>query len=350
VTAGVNVTQITEYTEELSDSWTDFVQRMPQATIAHDIGWRGVIRDCLGHRPEYLVARTDSRITGVLPLFVVTTWWRARYVVSVPWIDYGGVLAENPESEQMLLNEARRITEKTGARLLELRSVHSAASEELQVSERKVTFLLKLNEDPDVIWRGFDAKLRNQIRKADKSGLTTEYAGVEGLDAFYKVFSFNMRDLGTPVWGIDLFREILTRLSGTAKLILVRMGDEVIAGGLVLSFKNRLYVPSASAYRSYLKYCPNHALYWRVIKDGCEEGKDLFDFGRSSWDSGTFRFKKQWVPDPSQLNWQYYLNKLDELPSINPDNPKYRLFIRMWQKLPLPVANAIGPKVIKNFP
>jgi len=344
------VTHISEYTEEFTDSWTRFVERMPAATIAHDIRWRGVIRDCLGHRPRYLVARTGTEISGVLPLFVVTTWWRTRYVVSLPWIDYGGVLADDARSEQMLLAEARRLTERAGAQFMELRSVDKSVSEDLPVSEKKVTFLLQLTEDPDIIWKGFDAKLRNQIRKADKSGLTTEYAGVEGLDAFYKVFSFNMRDLGTPVWGVDLFRQILTRFKDTARLILVRMGDEVIAGGLVLSFKDRLYVPSASAYRSHLKYCPNHALYWRVIKDGCEEGYGVFDFGRSSWDSGTFIFKKQWVPEPSQLNWQYYLNRVDELPSINPDNPKYRLFIRMWQKLPLPLANVIGPRLIKNFP
>lgn len=342
--------QVSKYTEELADAWTTFVQRMPAATIAHDIRWREVIRDCLGHRPEYLVARNDSQISGALPLFIVTTWWRSRYVVSLPWIDYGGVLAEDPQSEQMLLDEARRITDKTGAQFMELRSVERSVAADMPVSDKKVTFLLHLTEGSDRIWKGFDAKLRNQIRKADKSGLTTEYAGVEGLDDFYKVFSFNMRDLGTPVWGADLFLQILTRFRNSAKLILVRMGDDVIAGGLVLSFKDRLYVPSASAYRSHLKYCPNHALYWRVIKDGCDQGYRLFDFGRSSWDSGTFKFKKQWVPEPSPLNWQYYLNRLEELPSINPDNPKYRLFIRMWQKLPLPLANAIGPRLIKNFP
>lgn len=344
------MTVISEYTEQFEDSWKRFVERMPSATIAHDIRWRGVIGDCLGHRPRYLVAHKDSRVNGVLPLFVVNTWWRSRYVVSVPWIDYGGVLADSSEAERMLLDEARRLTKKEGARFMELRSVDKSGADDMPVSEKKVTFMLKLSTDPEEIWKGFNAKLRNQVRKADKSGLTTEYAGVEGLDAFYRVFSHNMRDLGTPVWGADLFREILTRFNDTAKLVLVRMAGDVIAGGLVLSFKDRLYVPSASAYRSHLKYCPNHALYWRVIKDGCTGGFGAFDFGRSSWDSGTFNFKKQWVAEPSPLQWQYYLNRVNELPSINPDNPRYRLFIRMWQKLPLGLANAIGPKLIKNFP
>ncbi|UCG61166.1 MAG: FemAB family PEP-CTERM system-associated protein [Candidatus Zixiibacteriota bacterium] len=341
---------VSEYSTEHESQWSQFVSESDTATIAHEIGWRDVIADSLGHKPMYLMATRGSEITGILPLFLVTTWWRARYVVSSPWIDYGGVCARDPESESLLLERACQITQQHKARFMELRSVDNSGAGNLEISEKKVTFLLELNRDPDKIWKGFDAKLRNQVRKADKSGLTTEYAGVEKLDLFYGVFSYNMRDLGTPVWGRDFFERILTRFNETAKLILVRKEDRVIAGGLVLAFKNRLYVPSASSYRSYLKYCPNHALYWRVIKDACEQGYAYFDFGRSTWDSPTFRFKKQWAPQPRQLRWQYYLNSVNEIPSINPNNPKYRLFIGTWRKLPLRIANLLGPRVIKNFP
>ena len=159
-----------------------------------------------------------------------------------------------------------------------------------------------------------------------------------------------MHDLGTPVWGFKFFKTILETFPDTAQLILVRKNKKAIAGGLVLSFKDTLYVPSASAYRSSLKYCPNHALYWEVIKKGCEQGYNIFDFGRSTLNSPTFGFKKQWVSTPAPLVWQYYLNKAKEMPAINPDNPKYRIFINLWRKLPLPIANFLGPKVIKNFP
>ncbi|UCD63470.1 MAG: FemAB family PEP-CTERM system-associated protein [Candidatus Zixiibacteriota bacterium] len=343
------MTDVVEYTADYKAAWSTFVEKADNATIAHDIGWMEVIAKGLGHTPRYLLAVDGQQVTGILPLFEVKTWWRSRYLVSLPWIDYGGVCAADAATEQLLVARGREITEQARAEFMELRSVNPTAVD-LPTSQKKVTFLLQLDRDPEKVWTGFNAKLRNQIRKADKSGLTTELGGLEFLGAFYKVFARNMRDLGTPVWGRDFFAEILTTFKDSARIILVRMSGRVIAGGLVLSFKDRLYVPSASAYREYLKYCPNHALYWRVIKDGCEGGYRFFDFGRSTWESNTFKFKKQWAPEPTQLSWQYHLNKTQEIPMVNPSNPRYRLFIGLWRKLPLAIANAVGPKLIKNFP
>lgn len=329
--------------------WNTLLQRLPASTIAHQHEWRAIIADNLGHRPEYLVAEQDGVIVGCLPLFRVTTWWRAVYLVSIPWIDYGGILAETPEAENALLDYARELAKTSKARFLEFRSIERLPHD-LPSRTDKVTFLLPLNADPELIWKGFDAKLRNQIRKSQKSGLTTEFVGEAGVDEFYEVFAHNMRDLGTPVWGRKLFDGILRTMPDRAQLILVRKDNQVIAGGLVLRFQDRYYVPSASSYRWALEFCPNHALYWAVIERGCREGLSFLDFGRSSWNGPTFNFKKQWGAPPTQLTWQYILPTGEELPAINPANPKYRLFISLWQKLPLPLANWLGPKVIRNFP
>ena len=159
-----------------------------------------------------------------------------------------------------------------------------------------------------------------------------------------------MRDLGTPVWGYKFFQSILDTFDRSAQFILVRKEGKVIAGALVLSFKDTLFAPSVASYRAALNLRPNHALYWAIIQKGCDEGFQHFDFGRSTIDSGTYNFKLRWVPTPTSLQWQYLLNQTRELPAISPHNPKYRLFINMWRKLPLPVANYLGPKVIKNFP
>jgi FemAB-related protein (PEP-CTERM system-associated) len=214
----------------------------------------------------------------------------------------------------------------------------------------KVSFVLELNEDPEVVWKAFGWEVRGRIRKSQKSKLTTEIGGLENLDDFYEVFSRNMRDLGTPVWGKDLFRNVLTEFPRDAEIILVRMGDEVIGGGLILSFKDTQYVPSASSCKWSLKYCPNNALYWSVIRRACENGCAYFDFGRSSRDSGTFRFKKKWGATVKQLVWQYHLNKEKEVPRISPDNPRYRAAIALWKRMPLRLANFLGPKLIRNFP
>jgi len=341
--------RIVELAPDLAPGWSNYVAEAPAATIAHELNWSRVMSDGLGHRPLYRLAIDDDRVVGVLPMVLIKTWWQTRYLISLPWIDYGGVLADNGEVEAMLYEEARRLTKEMKAKFAEFRTA-TAGAFNLALLKNKVTFLLKLADDPDEIWKGFDAKLRNQIRKAEKSDLETAFAGIEGLPEFYKVFAYNMRDLGTPVWGYGFFKSILESFPETARIILVKKGNLTIASGLVLRFKDRLYVPSASAYRSFLKYCPNHALYWAVIKKGCEEGHKLFDFGRSAIDSSTYKFKIQWVPQPTQLTWQYYLWRIGEIPAINPHNPKYRLFINMWQRLPLPIANFLGPKLIKNFP
>jgi serine/alanine adding enzyme len=341
--------KVVEYNDNYKEAWMKYVNDSSRATVAHQIEWLAVMRKGLGHQPRYLLAIDNDRLKGILPLVIVKTWWQAKYLISLPWIDYGGVCADNTAAAKILLDKACHVAQGEKVKFMELRSVEAIESD-LAAGRDKVTFLLRLGGDTDKILKSFDAKLRNQIRKSQKSGLSAEFGGLELLPDFYKIFSWKMHDLGTPVWGYGFFKSILESLPDRARIILISHGEKPIAGGLVLSFKDRLYVPSASAYRSSLKYCPNHALYWKVIKRGCEQGYKYFDFGRSAVDSPTFKFKKQWVTESTPLNWQYYLNRTKEVPAINPNNPKYKIFIRLWRRLPLPVANFLGPKVIKNFP
>jgi len=341
--------KVIKYEDRYKEQWSAFIDKAEASTIAHRIGWLEVMQKGLNHQPEYLMALEGNRVVGVLPLILLRTFWGTRYMISLPWIDYGGVCADNFETERMLLMEACRITDRKKAQFMELRSVR-AGNYDLQIRDDKATFLLDLEEGPDAILGGFNAKLRNQIRKSQKSGLTVEFDNEKFLPAFYKIFSWKMHNLGTPVWGIDLFKMIFKSFPETTRIILVNLDGQPVAGGLVLAFKDRLYVPSAAAYMSALKYCPNHALYWEVIKKGCEEGYRYFDFGRSRIGSNTYKFKQQWVPTPTSLSWQYHLARVEKLPSINPSNPKYELFINLWRKLPLSIANYLGPKIIRNFP
>jgi serine/alanine adding enzyme len=334
---------IREYEDTYRQAWADFVETAPQAAIAHLIGWKNVMEKGLGHKPVYLMAMDGSTIKGILPMALVQTWWRTRYLISLPWIDYGGICCDNGETLRLI---QKRADELANQLKVSIDSYDSA----LVTRQDKVTFRLNLDKDPEIVWKKFDAKLRNQIRKAEKSGLYTELGGLDILPQFYKVFQWKMRDLGTPVWGYRFFETILNEFPDTAKIMLVKKENMTIGGGLVLSFKNMLYVPSAASYNEYLRLCPNHALYWNVIKMGCEKGYGQFDFGRSTWDSPTFNFKKQWVNDPIQLNWQYSLIGINDLPAINPENKKYKLMINIWRRLPLPLTNYLGPKVIKNFP
>lgn len=340
---------IREYSGQYKDAWSEFVAKCLHANIGHRIGWKEVMEDAFGRRTIYLMAMEDDEIKGILPLTMVKAWWGAKALVSMPWIDYGGVCAQDEPVIKILLQRGKEIADQHKVDFVELRSV-DACDDTLANREDKVTFLLDTSRSPEVIWKEFDAKLRNQIRKSQKSGLVTEFAGIEGLDRFYSVFSRNMRDLGTPVWDRRCFEKVLAVFGKDARLILVNKDGKTIAGGVVLSFRDRVYVPWASAARDSLRYCPNHALYWAVIEDTSAKGYKYFDFGRSSKDSNTFKFKKQWVPTPQPLIWQYHLRKSKEIPEINPRNPALRFFIKIWQRLPLPVANYLGPKVNRMLP
>lgn len=341
--------EIVNYTKEYEADWTAYVEQSAGTTVSHQIGWRTVLEKCLGHKGCYLMALENGKIRGVLPLFLVTTWWRTRYMVSIPWLDYGGIVADTVEIEEKLLEYACRLAEQEKAEHLELRSMQANLEATIHRTD-KVTFLLDLSKGEETLWKNFDAKLRNQIRKSQKSGLTVKFGRDELLDQFYAVFSRNMRDLGTPVWGRDLFAEVLSTFGERARFIVVMKDHDTVAAGLVLSFGSQLYVPSASSYRSARAYCPNHTLYWEVIKQACREGFAYFDFGRSTKEAPTYRFKKQWVPDPLQLVWQYQLIRGTEAPSADSQDRKYRLMIDLWKKLPVPIANLLGPRVIRNFP
>ncbi len=207
--------------------------------------------------------------------------------------------------------------------------------------------ILELAEDADTQWQGFDAKLRNQIRKAEKSGLTAIVGGKELLADFYAVFVRNMRDLGTPVYAEKFFSEVLNVFCDHTRIIVVHLEGKPVAAGLIAWFRDTVEIPWASSIRDYNQLCPNNLLYWTALQYALAHGFTRFDFGRSTPGEGTYRFKEQWGAKPIQLNWQYLLPEGDSLPELNTKNPKFEMAIRVWQKLPLDLTRLIGPHIVK---
>jgi FemAB-related protein (PEP-CTERM system-associated) len=210
--------------------------------------------------------------------------------------------------------------------------------------------ILDLEKDSDSQWRGFNAKLRNQIRKAEKSGLRTAFGRLELLEGFYDVFARNMRDLGTPVYTQDFFRNLLTTFAGSTRVIAVRLEGRTIAAGIISWFRNVVEMPWASSIRDHRGLCPNNLLYWEAIKQAIAMGCGKFDFGRSTPGEGTFKFKEQWGAKPVQLHWQYLLKEGKELPELSTKNPKYEMAIKLWQKLPVGLTRLVGPPIVRNIP
>lgn len=331
------------------DEWDRYVAAHPDATAYHLAAWQDVIEQSFGHRTFYLMARRGSRLVGVLPLVLIRSRLFSRCLVSLPFLDYGGVLAEDAVSERVLTDEAIRIARQTGVAHVELR--HSRSRNlGLVTRNHKVSMRLELPGDAQQLWTRFASKLRSQIRRAQKVGFAARFGGQDELDAFYAVFAENMRDLGTPVHSKRFFARILERFPGTATICTTREGERPVAAGFLFRFGAEMQVQWASSLKRFNPSSPNMLLYWAMLEHACQSGMRSFDFGRSTPGSGTYRFKEQWGARPLPLCWDYWLDDGGELPDLNYANPKYAVAVRLWRRLPLTVANILGPRIIKYVP
>ena len=315
----------------------------------HRTAWLGVIERAFGHRTTCLVAEVRGEVTGVLPLVFFRSRVFGCFTVSVPFVNYGGVLADDAESERALLDRAIDETQRAGGSHLELRHARQHFAD-LSAKRHKVAMELPLEATADAQWAVLDKKIRNQVRKAEKSGLESRRGGSELLPGFYDVFARNMRDLGTPVYGIRFFREVLAAFPGETRIFVVALHGRPVAASLVHWHGHRIEVPWASSLREFNPLCANVLLYWEMVKFAVESGFTTFDFGRSTPGEGTYHFKKQWGADARELVWEYWTRTGQALPELNPKNPKFQRAIRAWQRLPLPLTRLIGPAIVRNIP
>jgi serine/alanine adding enzyme len=330
-------------------AWDAYVRSHQSAFAYHQSGWKAVIEQSFGHQTRYLQAIEGKRIVGILPLVVMKSLLFGRFVVSLPYFNYAGILADDQDAEQALLDAARSVAIDEAAAHLELR--HGASHGLGLIPKRhKVTMLLGLQSDVESQWRAFDPKLRNQIRKAEKSGVDIQIGGKELLGSFYQIFARNMRDLGTPVYGKGFFQAILRNFPVSTKVFVAFIKERPVAVGLVVTYKDTVEMPWAASLREYRHLCGNMLVYWEAIKFSIKQGFRTFDFGRSSPDGGTFRFKEQWGGRPVPLTWEYWTVNPGQLPEMSPSNPKYQWPIQIWKRLPMQVANRVGPLIARAIP
>ncbi len=332
-------------------AWDAFVEAHPLGTVDHLWAWRLVIADALGHESVYLEARRGSTLVGVLPLVLVRSRIFGRSVVSLPFLNYGGILAADNDVEVVtaLVDAARDTTCRFRGSHVELRHMGRLCSS-LPVRQHKLAMTLALPGRGDDLWTQLDRKVRNQVRKAQKAELRVAQGGGELVDAFYAVFAENMRDLGTPVYPKRLFTAVFEALPDRARAVVVSQGERPIAAGLSLRLGTTVLNPWASSLREFRPLCPNMLLYWTMLEQAIADGATVFDFGRSSPGGGTHQFKLQWGAVERPLSWEYVLLSRPEPPDQGPSNAKFDRAIALWQRLPLSVANLIGPLVARHLP
>jgi serine/alanine adding enzyme len=267
----VRASPVVVHAEADASRWNAYVADHPEATAYHDWEWRGVIERAFGHETRYLVAKTAGGTAGVLPLVIFRSRVFGRFAVSMPFLNYGGVLASSREAEAALLDAAVREAHRADASYLELRHTRQVFPH-LQAKRHKVAMVVDLQPSAGQQWQAVDRKVRNQVRKAEKSGLRVLQGHAELAEGFYQVFAHNMRDLGTPVYGRRWFREIVSMFPDSTRLFAVMAGERPVAAALVLWHRSSIEVPWASSLRVYNPQCPNVLLYWEMLRFACERG------------------------------------------------------------------------------
>jgi len=334
---------------DLERLWEDFVYQHPHASFYHQLGWKCIIEETFRRKPLYLCALKNQKVTGVLPLFIVGNKLFGRALVSLPYSNYGGILAEDEPTRKALLQEARKWGNKLGASYLLLKS-KKASDLKLTADDSYCTYILELDSDPEVVFiRSLKTKTRNQIRKAQKLGLQIR-KGRDLFSLFYKIYALNTRDLGSPIYSPDFFLYTMRQFPDQTEIFVVFQGTTAIGGLFFQGWQKTASAPAASSLRAYWSLCPNNILYWSVIQYACQKGYHFFDFGRSIKESGPALFKKQWGGVEVDLLYEYDLYKQKKKPSWDPNQGKFRFLTSLWKKIPLELTIQLGPRLIRYIP
>lgn len=330
--------------------WEPFVTRFGRVPLSYHPEWLSILQSGLGHVPYALEAVEDDQTRGILPLAFVRSLLFGRFLVGLPYLNYGGVLADEPEVAHLLVDRAVALAAELDVRYLELRHEHPVEHPGLITRPGlKVHMRLPLPSTPEALWNALSSKVRNQVRKGRKAGLEVVWGKEKQLSDFYHVFSTNMRDLGTPVFSRKLFQAIVRQFPGRAEFCVVLAEGRPAAAALLLHGWGVTEVPSASSLRRYKPSCANMLMYWNLLERAVLRGQSAFDFGRSSPESNTYQFKKQWGAAPEPAHWQYHLRSGDAS-ETRPENPRYQRLIRTWQRLPVALTRWIGPPIVRGIP
>jgi FemAB-related protein (PEP-CTERM system-associated) len=328
-------------------AWDAFVLGCPSATFFHRAGWQKILSTVFRHDTSFLYAEVGGRIEGVLPLAHINSVLFGRSLVSLPFAVYGGVAALNEAAAQALEEEAQAIARRLGVDHLELRHV-AARHADWPLQDLYVTFRREILADETANMLAIPRKQRAMVRKGIANGLRSELDN--GVERFFALYAGNVHRHGTPALPKRYFQALRDEFGADCEVLTVT-GPDGRAHSSVLSFYFRdevlpYYAGDDEAART---LAANDFKYWELMRRACARGVKVFDYGRSKQGTGSYAFKKNWGFEPAPLHYEYRLYKRDAIPQNNPANAKYRLLIETWRRLPIGVANWLGPFVVRNL-
>ena len=334
---------------EAMSAWDAYVAAHPQSSFYHVAGWRDVITRVFGRETYYVAALgDDSQLHGVLPLVRLRSMLFGDFLVSMPYLNYGGLLTDNHAATELLVTFTRALSDKLGVRHVELR--HTENLLDLPARTDRICMQLDLPADQDTLWQQLGSKIRAQIKRPQREGAQAVTGGSELVDSFYPIFARKYRQLGVPVYPKRWFTAVLETFPDNASVTLVTLAGEPVAASIVINYRDSAEVAWAASVREADRLGANMFLYWTMLENAVVHGKKFFDFGRTSEGSGTYRFKKQWGTRPVPLYWHYILGTATDMPRLSLDNPKYERAAAVWRRLPLWATNVIGPRLVRNLP
>lgn len=330
------------------DDWYKYIQAQ-RISAYHQPVWSELIEKTFHHPTRIWVAvSTEGRILGGIPLTFFSSALFGRFAVSLPYFNYGGVITRWLNVARDLLAHMKSLCVTENLSHIEVRTMQAGLGE--QVSNKKVSMVLLLPESDQVLEEQLGAKVRAQYKKAEEHHPVVKMGKQELLDDFYEVFSHNMRDLGTPVYAKNWFAGILKAGSIQSQIIVVYVKKVPVSAGFLIGYGEMLEIPWASTVKRANALNTNMWMYRQILGYAIKQGYKFFDFGRSTRDAGTYKFKKQWGAKPYMHHWYYVFPEQGSVPELNPENPKYKLLIKLWKLMPVWLTKIVGPPIVANLP
>jgi FemAB-related protein (PEP-CTERM system-associated) len=337
---------IKQLSDDAMTKWDEFVSQCPEATFFHRVGWKRVIEKSFGHKTYFLYAQKDDQIQGILPLGHIKSLFFGNALISTPFCVYGGVASVSEEARQALYDAATQLAEQLKVDHLELRNLDSA-KEDWPKKDLYVTFRKEIDSDLEVNMKRIPRKQRAMVRKGIQAGLETEFD--DNVDRFFDIYALSVRNHGTPVFAKRYFKLLKEEFKDDCEVMVVTKDGQSISTVISFYFRDEVLPYYGGGTELARKHKGFDYMYWQVMSRACERGYRIFDYGRSKKGTGSYSFKKNWGFEPQPLNYEYYLVGANEVPDVNPLNPKYQLFISMWRKIPVSLSNLIGPWIAKDL-